>query len=568
MKKGLALNLAATLLLMMCNVPTLSEPDSEDPYWIYNEYINSLLMLQQDIARIHQEVTQEKNHQATYEHMLQAVESTASLIGKAELASHNIHDGLQISLRSRLELLIRFGLSEEQKRDLTQLGYTEEDIDKLQKSLLYYNDYYYRAMTEFSAEQIELFYSMGLTDEQILKLQDDICYRYTKVHRFQQVVKHHQEELLYIQVLMSLITLDTLLELDHQEKGKGDPAKLQNAEEKLLEAILHVSEDLESLEHVKAFSKQVYKAAERNICAGEKKYFLDFFVGLQIHCGALTALQGDPEFGIGEIQSYTGILSGCVASSERPLLSPVENQPSSSDIPVPVTQFAEQTTEFEGQIRESDETNNRGWIVFIIKTSDTSNWDFVNSVLPFILEHKIIPDVIKETLTKLLTHIGFEEGFAAAVGSVGATIVCMILFAPQIGGGWIDSIDKDPTGTFEEIIIDEKTIEYIEMFANSTEVCVATGYWHAIFPENTMKFADIVWQTKYLFKSPWGYYYYYAEFCNEDKWVVVAEDRGFRLGRVVEAFKVVCTEHKCGTEVFETIIEKWKCENFVLVWPV
>lgn len=566
MKKELTLRLVVVFLLVVCDVPALSE--SEDPYCIYGEYIDSLHVLQQDLAHIHLEINQEKNLHAVYEHALQAVESTAKLTGKAELASRDINDGLQISLRSHLELLNRFGLYEEQKKDLINLGYSERDINKLLDSLLYYNDYYYHATAGFSAEQMEFFYSMGLTDDQISEIQANICYRYTQVHRYQQIVKHHQEELLYIQTLLSLITMHTLLEQDHQKKGKDNSNELKDLEEKLLGTILSVSEDQKSLEHVKSISKHVYKEAERKIREGEEQYFLDFFIGLQIHCGALAALHGDPEFGVAEIRLYEDLLSECVKSSERPILSSMKKiDQDSPPNAVPITNLIEQTEDSIGQIEESDETNNRGWIVLIIKTSDTSSWDFVNAVFSSILEKKIVPDTIKWILVELLASIGVEEGFAAAMGSIGATVFSMIIFAPQAGGGWIESIQGDPSGTFEEIIIDEKTIEYIEMLVWSNEApCVTHGYWHAIFPDSTLKFAEAIWQTRFLYRSPWGFYYYYSEFLSGEKWVVVVENREYGLGRVVEAFEVICTKHTCNIEVFDTIIEKWECENFALVW--
>jgi len=563
MKRGLALSLIVALVLMVCDIPALSELVSEDPYHIYSEYKDSLCTLQQDIAQIHLELRQGKNPPAVYEHMLQTVELTATLIGKAELASHNIHDGLQSSLQSHLELLLTQGLSEEQKTDLINLGYTEEDINNLLNSLLHYNDYYHHVITGFSAEEVEWFYSLGLTDEHIAELQDDIYHHYTQVHRFQQVVKHHQEELMYIQVVLSVAALQTLLELDHQEQSKIKSDELQNAEEKLLEAILNVSEDQKSLEHVKAFSKQMYKAAERRIRKGEEQYFLDFFVGLQVHCGALIALYGDPEFGLTKIRLYEGVVSECVASPERSELPSAQNseQPSFQGDTVPMTRLMEQTEEFEGQIKESDETNNMGWITLLLKTSDCTMWQFVRIVL----ENYLLPESLRRILVYILVKIGVEEGVSAFIGHIGGAIFAIIITAPQVGEGWIDHIEHDPSGTFDEIIIDEKTVADIEMFAWSIgEPCVVNGYQAVV--KNWWRIAATVRQATNLYKNPWGFYYYYTEFLNGEKWVVMVEDRGYGLGRVMYAYKVLCEPYGCGTH-YETITEQWElCENFTKLW--
>lgn len=564
--KGLALSLAA-LLLMSCDIPALSGPVS-DPYKIYNEYRDSLYVLQEDIAQIYLEL-QGKNPQAVYEHILQSIEKTAAVIGKAELASHNIHDGLQFSLQSHLELLLRCGLSEKQKTDLIDLGYAEDDMNRLLNSLVHYNDHYHHAVTGFTAEEMERFYSIGLSDEQIAELQTHIEYHYTQVHRFQKVVKHHQEELMYIQVALSLVALQTLLELDHKEKEKSK-SELQKAEEKLLEAILNVSEDQSSLEHVKTFSKQVYKAAEQKIRKGEEQYFLDFFVGLQVHCGAFTALNGDPEFGLAEIFLYESVLSECVTSSERSVLpsAQIGEQPPSQIDTVPAATLIEQVEELRGQIEESDETNNVGWVVVIIKTPEDPVWEFVMMVFAEIFEHKILPDTLKAILVEFLVQIGVEEGVAIFMGHVGGVIFSIIINAPQVGGGWIDHFEDDPTRTFDEIIIDEKTVADIELVAHSSgPLCISNGYWQIIEYGNLHQIAEIVWQAERLYQSPWGFYYYYTGSYSGGEWVVVVEDRKYGLGRVVEAYKVLCHEFDCGDESYDRIYEKWElCENFTPLW--
>ncbi len=243
MKKALALSLIIIFSVTMYDVPALSEPASEDPYKIYKEYRDSLFSLQQDIAHVCMELHQGKNVQAVYEHMLQVTEKTAVLIGKAENTSQNVHDILQISLQDRMEMILILGLSEKQKENLIELGYTEDDMAELLDWILLHNDHYFHAAAGFTPEEIEQLHSMGLTDEHIVELHTKIKDYYTKMHTTQQVVKQHQIELMHIQLLLSLSILQTLSDLDKGGKGKSE---LQDAEEKLLQAILNVSEDQSS----------------------------------------------------------------------------------------------------------------------------------------------------------------------------------------------------------------------------------------------------------------------------------------------------------------------------------
>jgi len=97
MKKGLALSLGAVLLLMMCDIPLISESEGGDPYKLYKEYRNSLYALQKDITQVYLEIDK-KNPQTVYEHILQVIEKTARLIGEANTAPKNVHENLQISL--------------------------------------------------------------------------------------------------------------------------------------------------------------------------------------------------------------------------------------------------------------------------------------------------------------------------------------------------------------------------------------------------------------------------------------------------------------------------------------
>ena len=338
------------ILFSLCDIPAVSEPASA---YIYNDYRDSLITLQQDVAQIYLEL-QQKNSQAVYQQALQAIEKTAALIGHAEIASHHMHSGFQGSLKGQMELLLEFGLSEKQKKDLLDLGYTEKDIADTMKSLAYYNDHYYRAAAGFSPEQREQFSLMGLTDAQMSQLQVAVTNHYTQIHTLEEEIKHHQRELLYVQFSLSIAALKIL---DQEDKGKKSD-NLKRGEEKLLGSIKNISKDQSSLERVKAFSKQVFKAAEQKIRNGESQYMVDFFVGLQIHCGAVTALHGDVTFGLVEIKSYEGVLSQCISPERLVLFACNESLDS------PELDFAE--SDFAGNIEESNEGNNTGWIVAVV----------------------------------------------------------------------------------------------------------------------------------------------------------------------------------------------------------
>ena len=382
MKKGLALCVVIMLLLMNSDIPAFSEPVSEDPYSIYTDYRNSLIALQQDIAQISMELQQGKNPQAVFEHVVQTVEKTAVLIGNAEIASHNVPNGFQGSLRGQLESLLEFGLSEEQKSTLVNLGYTEENIAEMMKSLAYYNDFYYHASRGFTSEQLQWFYSIGLTDTQILELEANIFDHYTQVHTREEGIKQQQTELLNIQLNLSEAALRILV--DQEDKGKDKSDELKNAEEKLLEAIQTGSEDQSSLEKVRAYSKQVYKAAEQKIRKGEEQYVADFFIGLQVHCGAVTALNGDTEYGLTEIRSYGSVLSEWVSHERAALLSELSSSSGEET-------FTDSATApgFVGQVEESNEDNNTGYIVLIIK-KEGSGEEFAENIVT----NAIIPEVI------------------------------------------------------------------------------------------------------------------------------------------------------------------------------
>lgn len=572
MKRKLALILTVIVFLMISNVPIISEFRSEDPYKIYNEYKDSLLRLQQDIAHIYMELQRGKNPQPIYEHLLQSIESTATLIGKAELASQHVADGLQMSLWAQMDVLFIFGLTIQQKKDLTNLGYTEEDITKILESLAHYDDYYYSAVTGFTTEEIEWFHSMGLTDGQITELQNDVRAHYVNARTYQELVKQHQSKLLYIQILLSMSVLQIFAELGHHEKDKYK-SELKNAEKKLMEAILNVSTDQSSLERVKALSKQVYKMADQEIRSGKEQYFVDFFIGLQIHCGALTALHGDLDFGLAEIRLYTSVLSECIILSERLTSSSLqadENSIALNDIPenspediVHIPNSIEEEGESQGQVEESDETNNVGWVSVLIKASDSSDWGFWRMVYTYIVTNLGQALALEEVKYFLTSHIG--DAAALYVTSAGGVILTVITTAPGIGETWRDSIPYDPAGFFTNIIEDKETIEEIERGARSGRLCRQERYCAVLRDPGVIVYTIMC--AERIYRSPWGNYFYYMKDNSGYEWVVEVQDMQYGLGRVAQAHRVGCGDLEYFGTSYNTIYDMWEsCLHFTQAW--
>ena len=556
MKKITAFGLIVLLFVMTCDIPAFSSPTSEN-YKVYNEYRTSLITLQESIAQLYLELQQKKNPQAVYNHMLQAIENTAVLIGNAEVASHNVYNGFQGSLQGHLELFCEYGLSEEQKRNLMNLGYAEEDIAEIEKSFAHYNDYYHHATERFTPEQIQWFSTAGLTDEQILELHASIRDHYTQIHTLEEEIKQQQTELLYVQVSLSITALKMLL--DQEDKGRDKSDELKKAEEKLLEAILTVSEDQSSLEHVKAFSKQVYKAAEQKIRQGKDQYVVDFFIGLQVHCGAVTALNGDTEFGLMEIESYENVLSECITTDRsvpfHAQSAPVDPQSQSRD--------AVSVLDFVGQVEESNEDNNADYIVVVVKTWGTRLSDFVQ-----MMNEWGLPTMVQRLFEEFLKGvIHFPAEAAKFVCHAGGVIFTLIVTAPPIGAWWVECVvpcmTEDPSGIFMQIFEDEDTVATIEAGTQIGTGCEKSGYT-AVYTDPG-QIIYIMMCALEVYKSSDNHYFYYME-TKSSKWVVEVEILGHECcGRVVRAYRVDCN-YECN-DIPCTILEKWVlCDNFTLVW--
>ncbi|MBU6998690.1 MAG: hypothetical protein HXS42_13615 [Theionarchaea archaeon] len=554
--KKTAFSVILFLFVALGDVPLFSQPENEDLYRQYNEYRESLLDLQEEAATVTLEVKQNPNSQVVYNHLLRIVEKTGILIGKAELASQNAFEGFQGSLKGRLEILLEFGFSENQRADLLALGYTEEDLTELMRALAYYNDDYYHAANGFTEEERAWLHSLGLTDSDMAKIQASMKDTYEEIHRMREEIKKQQSDLLYIQLSLSAAALRCLMDTKVEaEKKAGDPRSLEPAEEKLLKAIQEVSTDQSSLERVKACAKQVYKAAEQRIRTGETQYSLDFLIGLQVHCGALTALYGDPEFGTHEIAVYEAVLSDCITSERSlPLISPGEQSSAAKVTPLP---------EFQGDIEETDEENNTGALVLIVKPRG-DRWIRIGKAISLeVLGHAAL-EVLKRILMWIVESLVTVISYTFAIVGV---IISLILNASPVGGSWVDCVvdcmTTDPSGTFAKIFETEETELTIEGKTKSGTPCERSGFYQVY--TDPIQIVYTIMGVLRVYRSPNGHYFYYGEDYT-NAWVVEVEVWGaYSTGRVVEAFRVDCSYECNKTDC--PIYEKWVLyDNFTLIW--
>ena len=216
---------------------------------------------------------------------------------------------------------------------------------------------------------------------------------------------------------------------------------------------------------------------------------------------------------------------------------------------------------FVGQVEESNEDNNTGYIILIIKTRKTTAAEILQ-----MLAQMTAPEMVKLAIEKLL-----QLGTAAkAVLSVGGTIFVLIIEAEPIGGGWVECVvsctTTDPSGIFIEIFEDKETVETIEAGALDTNLalCERTGYDRV--RKDPMLIVYTIMCAMEVYKSPDNHYFYYMMDNSNDKWIVEVEILGHAgCGRVIRAYRVDC-DYICN-EIPCTILEKWVlCDNFVRVW--
>jgi hypothetical protein len=570
MKKGIALGIVVALFFMMCDIPVLSE--SEESFTVYREYRDSLYDLQRDTTQIYLELHEGKNLQAVYEHIIQTVEKTSVSLGKAHRASQDIHDTLQIGLQDHLEIILVLGLSENQKENLSTLGYTEDDVDELLDFFLHYNDYYHHVETGFTPEEMERFRSVGLTDDQVSELHNILDDHYSEWSTAQKVVKEHQIELMHAQVSLSVAALQTLLESpDTKDKDKSKSEnRIKNAEENLLNALSHLSGDQSSLEKVKAFSKHVYKAAEQEIKKGNTQYMVDFFIGLQIHCGAVTALHGDIQLGLKEIQMYNDLLVECVENKELLQSIPLEESSikESSEQSTPLTDFV-------GQIEEYDETNNLAVAYVLVKTPDTTLLQFL-----FLLSSFVFTEFGEAgwsiTLPHLMDILGTITTITVSAVVTKITIVAgafllLIVTAPSVGLEWPPAVLGWIEGDQIIIVVEGSYGQaHIPKRAKSDDECTASSH-QAILDDKYMIQEIVTNALKLLYNKNSGQYVYYFIDDSGKEWAVFIRKWGeTKYYELRTAYRADCgPPFKCDADgkTYNTIFEKWLCEEFKVISP-
>jgi hypothetical protein len=517
--------------------------------------------LQEDVTQVYLELHQGKNLHAVYEHVLHTIEETAVLIGNAEAASKDIHEEFQISLQNHMELLLILGLTQEQKSNLLDLGYTEDDITDFMDWISIYNDFNHHVTTGFTPGEMERFQTVGLTDTNIAELQAFINDHYTQVYTAQQVVNQQQTELLQLQLLLSLAALNLLEEGDHKNSKCSDI--LQHAQEKLYQAILTLPGE-SSLEHVKAYSKQVLKAAEQQIRNGNTQYKIDFFIGLQVYCGAVTALHGNTTYGLKQIQKYAQVVSECAASPERPEPSVHidEQHPHLTQPPV--------TTASVGLVEESNEANNMGVMTVFVKAPDTTFLQFLTLFCAFVGEttwvNWTLPDLTL-SLESLLAGSGTTLT-TIATGAVGA-VVLLIVTVPPTADEWPDAVPGMIQGDEILIVVEGSYGQgHIEQRAQSKKECIASSH-QAILNDKYM-IRDIVVHALRLFHNEYNgqYIFYYVDSAHKEWCVFVKKWGKTQFYELRTAYRMDCPPpYMCENtgKGYDTIIEKWICEGFKLI---
>jgi hypothetical protein len=391
---------------------------------------------------------------------------------------------------------------------------------------------------------------------------------YSTLYTASQVIKEQQAELLDIQTTLSVAALKLLLE-ETPEKGKkkDDGPGLQNAEGKLVEAIQVMSENQPSLEHVKAFSKEVYKAAEQELRKGKAEYMADFFIGLQIHCGALTALNGDTAIGISEIEVYTDPLRECSLSDIR-LYSPLQVDEESAPV-----YTAHPLDDFVGDVEELDETNNLGVALVFVKKPDLSLMQLL-VMLPLFVYANLNAFEWTLTLSDILAilHAILDACLTVlsiAIGVVGAVLL-LVITAPSVGYEWPPVVPGWIRGEQVVIVVEGSYGQaHIPDKAKSEDKCEASSH-QAILDDKYM-IQKIIERAPKLFynESLERYIYYFVDSAGKE-WAVFIELYEYKYYQLITAYRVDCPPpYKCGikNKEYPTIIEKWDCEGFVLISP-
>jgi len=530
MRKALAIGLTISILLAICNVPVISE--EPDHHSLYREYRNDLVNLESGVHMVLHEINSGKNTQSVYEHLLKLALQAATLRGTLYPASQSLQETMHISLQSYLEILLDPELSQQYLLDWQEKGYTQEEIEDILKWILYYNDSYYHSAQGFSSEQRAWFSSIGLTESDIEELQQHISSTYEDPYTTQEMVTLSQEELLTIQISLSIATVQTLLEIEKGENKPKNEIKNKKGHEEKIDHLLRVEGDLaemyenpiihSNLEHVKARSHQMIKAAEQVIRSGSQEYSIDFFLALQIHCAALTALHGDPERGTQELLLYELALQECAGSPERPsLLSHDISSSLSHSFHSPAN-----LGDLMGNVEEWHEENNLAVVCVLAKIPDTSWMEYITMISTIVFGSgssgaSFSLSSLADALAGLFVEVTVTVT-SVCIGVVGG-IFLLIMSAEPVGYEWPPYVPDQINPNIGIVIVDGSYGQgHIIERAENSDGCEKTS--HQTIIDNPHQIGKIIYNAERLYINPrTGQYFYY--FVDElgNKWVAVVK---------------------------------------------
>jgi hypothetical protein len=573
MKKVLALSIICCLLLTVYQVPAISE--NPDPY---AQYLRELEDLESGVHAVLQDLNTGKNPQAVYEHLLQLTFQTATLRGTVYPASQSLEDVMHISLQSYLEILLHPEVSERHLSRLQEKGYTSEEITRILEWVLYYNDAYYHSARGFSTEQRAWVASLGLTGSEIEELQQHIASRYTDIHTTRDMIPLHQEELLTVQISLSMAALNTVLEIEKSSKRSKNENKKGNEQiDRLLKIERNLAELYEtehpfthsSLEWIKAHSYQMIKAAEQVIRSDSTEYGTDFFLALQIHCAALTALSGDHERGTQELLKYHSAIQESAESPERSSLS---RDISLSLISSQSAQLPDPLENPVGNVEEWFEENNVAVAHVLAKLPETSWMEYILMISTFSYGigypgGSVSLSSLSDALAGLF--VGGTVSSTSICTGVSGGIFLLIMTAEPVGYAWPPYVPGWNGTDYVIMIVDGSYGQgHITERSQSSEKCIKSS--HRAILDNPYQITKIIYNAKKIFyNSTTGQYiYYYIEKGKE--WVVFTRKyRNTEFYELRTAYRADCPgPYKCIINgiYYNTLIDKWICEGFILIY--
>ncbi|RMD95630.1 MAG: hypothetical protein D6813_00015 [Calditrichaeota bacterium] len=280
-----------------------------------NDYQEDLFELNKKIAKIYREINtgpKSRGWESIYVHSIETAEETAELIGGtnklATLLSTSGFVTENTSLSSQLLDVAVNGFSPETRESLIQAGYTSQDIALLETKVLEYNAYLNRISAEgFNSEEIQTLREAGYNDSEIEALEEGIRQRYSLSFSAVDQLNASKYELYQVQVVLSVLSLKLLIN-SSDEHGKVSSEQLEHLgelEQELIEDISK-SNSKNNWEHIRNGGKEIFKYSEMLIkkSGNASAFSVDYFIGLQVYLGAITALEGDEAFALNVIDSY------------------------------------------------------------------------------------------------------------------------------------------------------------------------------------------------------------------------------------------------------------------------